>query len=106
MVLTAQELSNLPEGTAKTEATLIFIDERTDKETSGRGFSYYYVPLYEYTVDGEVYHVETSEFSRNRGDFKVDIKYDVQYNPKKPDRCFIGGKKGKRVKESRFTQPT
>ena len=86
----------------ETEAALIFVDERIDRELSGRKFSYYFVPLYEYTVDGNVFHVETNEYSRNKGAFKVDIKYKVQYNPKKPGKCFINGKKGKQVKESQF----
>ena len=88
--------------TGKTEATLIFVDERTDKELTGRKLSYYFVPLYEFAVDGTVFHVETNEFSRNKGAFKVDVKYEVKYNPQKPGKCFINGKKGKQVKESQF----
>ena len=30
------------------------------------------------------------------------IKYEVKYNPQKPGKCFINGKKGKQVKESQF----
>ncbi len=85
-----------------TEATLIFVDERTDKDSTARQITYYFVPLYEYVVDGNIYHVETNEFSRNKGAYKVNIKYEVRYNPKKPYKCFICGKKGKQVKESRF----
>ena len=88
--------------TGTTEATLIFVDERIDKELTGRKISYYFVPLYEFTVDGTVFHVETNEYSRNKGAFKVDIKYEVKYNPQKPGKCFINGKKGKQVKESQF----
>ena len=86
----------------KTEGTLIFVDERSDKDTTARQYTYYYVPLYEYTVDGKVYHAETDQFSRNKGAFKVNVKYDVRYNPQKPYKCFINGKKGKPVKESIF----
>lgn len=88
--------------TGKTEAELIFVDERIDKDSTARKITYYYVPLYEYSVNGKVYHAETNEFSRNKGAFKVNVKYEVHYNPDKPYKCFISGKKGKPIKESQF----
>ena len=39
--------------TGKTETELIFVDERIDKDSTARKITYYYVPLYEYTVNGK-----------------------------------------------------
>ena len=88
--------------TEKTEGKLIFIDERTDKDSTARFIRYYFVPIYEYTVNGHTYHAETREFSRDMGKYNVNMTYEVEYNPDNPEECLINGKKGVLQKESRF----
>lgn len=88
--------------TEKTDGRLVFIDERTDRDSTARFFRDYYVPIYEYTVNGHTYHVETREFSRDMGKYNVNMTYKVEYNPNNPEECLIDGKKGVLQKESRL----
>ena len=88
--------------TGKTEGKIIFIEERTDKDSTARFIRYYFVPIYEYTVDGHTYHVETREYSRDMGKYDITLTYEVKYNPNNPEECLIEGKKGIMQKESRL----
>lgn len=78
---------------------MAYVDERSERSTTINKYIDYYVPIYEYVVDGKVFHAEAREYSNNSAKFQHGSKCTIKYNPNKPGECFINGKKCKKVLE-------
>ena len=81
--------------TGETEGILIYADERGEYDPSLKKYVSYYVPVFEYKIEGQIYKTEASEYSREASDFPLKSIGRVEYNPDDPRECFINGKKGK-----------
>ena len=81
--------------TGETEGILIYADERGEMDLNTRKYVPYFVPVYEYNIDGKIYQTEAMEYSRDESDFPLNSVGKVKYNPEDPRECFINGKKGK-----------
>ena len=81
--------------TCETEGILIYADERGEYDPSLKKYVSYYVPVFEYKIEGQIYKTEAPEYSRDASDFPLRSIGRVEYNPDDPRECFINGKKGK-----------
>ena len=87
--------------TAETEAVLSHVDECEAREAnyvkvvSYSAAKFYYVPIYEFRVDGMVYRVRTKDYTSNPATIRDKTTCKVKYNPRRPAECFLDGKKGK-----------
>lgn len=67
-------------------------DVRRQRSADNEGrFNYH--PIYEYTVNGQVFRREGSVYSQNRKKYQVGQAAQIMYNPEKPQEFYVAGAK-------------
>jgi len=80
--------------TASVNGTIVFVEERVERD-AGRAKRSYFVPLYQYEVDGKTYTAYGSKFGKTFEQFKVGESDEIKYNPANPEVCVVNGKTGR-----------
>lgn len=79
------------------DAVLVFFEEKVDIDPMTKRGTILYFPVYQYTVNGMIYHAKAQDFLRNSPTTQLNTHCLVKYNPKKPEECLIHNRKAQKV---------
>ena len=71
------------------DAVLVFFEEKVDIDPMTKRGTILYFPVYQYTVNGMIYHAKAQDYLRKSPTTQLNTHCLVRYNPKKPEECLI-----------------
>lgn len=85
--------------TEETDAVVIFFEEKVDIDPMTKRGTILYFPVYQYVVNGMIYHAKAQDFIRKTPASLLNTHCMVKYNPEKPEECLIHDRRAIKVAE-------